>query len=77
MAITRTHGFLTDDGRMFATINEAASHLYAKRLKDAIGKAGTVFGVSTILANSREIAEILRDYNIELDRLEREANDQL
>jgi hypothetical protein len=77
MAITRTHGFLTDDGRMFATLNEAAGHLYAKRLKDAIGKAGGVFGVSTILANSREIAEILRDYNIELDRFEGEANDQL
>ena len=77
MAITRAKGFLTDDGRMFATLNEAAGHLYAKRLKDVIGKAGGVFGVATILANSREIEKILRDYNIELDRLDGEANDQL
>ena len=77
MAIVKTQGFRTDDGRMFATLNEAAGHLYAKRLKDAIGKNSGVFGVSTILAGSREIEAILRDYNAELDKLEAEANDQL
>lgn len=73
VSIKKAAGYQTEDGRMFATLNEAAGHAYGKRIKDAIGNRGSgVFGVNTILENSREIEQILREYNAELDRLELE-----
>jgi hypothetical protein len=74
MSIKKAAGYQTEDGKMFATLNEAAGHAYGKRLKDAIGnRASGVFGVNTILENSREIEAILRDYNAQLDRLDKEG----
>lgn len=74
MSIKKATGYQTDDGRMFASLNEAAGHLYGKRIKDALGNRGSgVFGVNTILENSREIEAILREYNAELDRLDSET----
>ena len=71
MKIKKAMGFKTEDGRIFATLNEAAGHTYSSRLKDAIGRQNTgVFGISTLLANSREIAAVLNEYNEELDKIE-------
>lgn len=74
MSIKKAPGYQTEDGRMFATLNEAAGHSFGKQIKDALGKQGSgVFGVGTILEHSRQIEKILREYNAELDRLDREA----
>lgn len=71
--IKKATGYQTDDGRMFASLNEAAGHLYGRRLKAALGaKGSSVFGVNTIIEHSREIEAILRDYNAELDRLDKD-----
>ena len=72
--IKKAVGYKTEDGRMFASLNEAAGHSFGQRLKDALGKRGSgVFGVNTILENSREIETILKDYNDEWDRLEQDG----
>lgn len=72
MSIKKATGYQTDDGRMFATLNEAAGHSFGRRIKEALGSKGSgVFGVNTILDHSREIEKILREYNAELDRLDR------
>jgi len=73
MTIKQATGYQTEDGRMFSTLNEAAGHAYAKRLKMIIGNSSSVFGVGTILEHSREILAILLEYNAELDRLELES----
>lgn len=71
--IKKAVGYQTDDGKMFATLDEAAGHTYGQRIKKALGERGAgVFGVNTILKHSREIESILRDYNAELDIMERE-----
>ena len=71
--IKKATGYQTEDGRMFATLNEAAGHSFGRRIRDAIGKSGNgVFGVNTILDHSREIEAILREYNDELTRLDKE-----
>ena len=75
--IKKATGYQTEDGRMFATLNEAAGHSYGKRIKDAMGARGSgVFGVNSILENSREIEAILREYNAELDKLDQEHGNQ-
>jgi hypothetical protein len=75
MSIKKATGYQTDDGRMFATLNEAAGHSFGKRLKEALGKQGSgVFGVNTVLENSRKIEAILREYNAELDRLDKDLS---
>ena len=72
--IKKSIGYQTEDGRMFASLNEAAGHSFGQRIKEAMGKRGSgVFGVNTILANSREIEAILREYNAELDRLDKDG----
>ena len=72
--IKKAVGYKTEDGRMFASLNEAAGHSFGQRLKDALGKRGSgVFGVNTILENSQEIEAILREYNSELDRLDKDG----
>jgi hypothetical protein len=74
MSIKKATGYQTEDGSMFASLNEAAGHMYGKRLKAALGNRGSgVFGVNTILESSREIEAILREYNAELDRLDEGA----
>lgn len=71
--IKKAAGYITDDGRMFASLDEAAEHIYGKRLKEALGRQGSgVFGARTILEHSREIEAILREYNAHRDRLDRE-----
>ena len=72
--IKKSIGYQTEDGRMFASLNEAAGHSFGQRIKEAMGKRGSgVFGVNTILENSREIETILREYNDELDRLDKDG----
>lgn len=72
--IKKSIGYQTEDGRMFASLNEAAGHSFGQRIKEAMGKRGSgVFGVNTILENSREIEAILREYNAELDRLDKDG----
>lgn len=72
--IKKALGYQTEDGRMFASLNEAAGHSFGQRIKEALGKRGSgVFGVNTILENSREIEAILREYNSELDRLDKDG----
>ena len=72
--IKKAVGYKTEDGRMFASLNEAAGHSFGQRLKDALGKRGSgVFGVNTILENSQEIEAILREYNSELVRLDKDG----
>lgn len=69
--IKKSLGYRTDDGKMFATLDEAAGHTYGQQIKAAIGKHGTsVFGVGTVLKFSREIEAILHAYNAELDRID-------
>ena len=64
--IKKAVGYKTEDGRMFASLNEAAGHSFGQRIKEALGKRGSgVFGVNTILENSREIETILHEYNEE------------
>lgn len=73
MSIKKATGYQTEDGRLFLTLNEAADHAFGKRIKHAIGSRGSgVFGISTVLEHSREIEAILREYNAELDRLDKE-----
>lgn len=73
--IKKATGYVTADGRMFASLDEAAEHSYGKRIKDVIGTRGAgVFGVRTILEYSREIEAILREYNSHRDTLDREFN---
>lgn len=67
--IKKAVGFVTDDGRMFATLNEASEHSYGRQLRAVIGGNG-VFGVKTILEHSRDVERILRTYNTELDHLD-------
>lgn len=74
MTIKKTTGYQTEDGKIFATPNEAAGHSFGKQIKQVIGERGSgVFGVNTVLEHSRAIESILHEYNQELDRLEREA----
>ena len=69
--IVKASGYLTEDGKMFQTLDEAAEHKYTKDLKAALGeKASCVFGVRTILAHSEEIEQVLAAYNAEKRRLE-------
>ena len=71
--IRKTTGYQTSDGKMFATLNEAAGHSFGQRIRDAIGPRGSgVFGANTILEHSKEIEAILREYNAEIDRLDKE-----
>lgn len=69
MTITKAEGYCTPDGKMFATLDEAAGHSYGKRIQEITGQVH--FGAKTIIKYSREIAQVLADYNAELDRLER------
>jgi len=66
--ITKAVGYMTEDGRMFRSLNEAAGHKYSAQLKTIVNSP--TFGVHKILENSREIEAILRAYNEELDTLE-------
>jgi len=77
MAIKKAMGFQTDDGRIWPTLNEAAGHIYGKRLKEVLKPSGGsgVFGVNAILENSREVEEILAEYNLELCNIEQRGND--
>lgn len=70
--IKKSTAYITEDGKMFATLNEASDHSYGRQLRDAMGVNG-VFGIKTILEHSRDIEKILRTYNAELDRLDREC----
>ncbi len=72
MSIKKATGYQTEDGRMFATLDQAAGHSFGKRLQQILGKNGSrVFGVNTLLDHSQEVESILREYNAELDRLEK------
>lgn len=71
--IKKSTGYVTDDGKMFASLNEAAEHSYGKRIKDILGQRGSgVFGVRTVIEHSREIAAILNEYNQHRDAIDRE-----
>lgn len=71
--IKKAVGYQTEDGKMFSTLDEAAGHTYGQQLKEALGKQGSgVFGVGTIIKNSRDVERILAAYNAELDRIEAE-----
>lgn len=74
MTIKKATGYVTSDGKMFASLDEAALHIYGARLRAVLlnkqGGSG-VFGVGAILNQSREVSAILQDYNAELDRLDR------
>jgi len=71
--IKKALGYQTEDGRMFATLNEAAGHSFGKRIREAMGdRSSHVFGVNKILEHSRDIEAILHEYNAELDRLDKE-----
>lgn len=67
--IKKAVGYVTDDGRMFANLNEASDHSYGRQLRAVVGGNG-VFGVKTILEHSRDVERILRTYNAELDQLD-------
>jgi hypothetical protein len=75
MPITQRMGYQTEDGKMFPTLNEACGHTYGTRLKEALRPDGSsgVFGVARILEHSRVVAQVLNEYNAELDRLENET----
>jgi hypothetical protein len=73
MKIKKATGFQTEDGRIFATLNEAAGYTYSNRIKEALGTRNTgVFGVSTVLTYSRELEIILHEYNEAIDSFERD-----
>lgn len=75
--IKKAFGYVTDDGKMFANLDDAAGHTYGQQIKKTFGERGNgVFGVATILKHSREVERILAAYNAELDRIEREFSPQ-
>ena len=72
MTIKKSVGYQTEDGKMFATLDEAAGHTYGRKIKEALGASGAgVFGVNTIMKHSREIEAILHEYNRELDAMDK------
>lgn len=74
--IKKALGYQTEDGRMFASLNEAAEHSFGQRIWETLqtlGKPSSVFDVETILKNSRELETILREYNDVLDRLDKDG----
>ena len=75
--IKKALGYQTEDGSMFASLNEAAGHSFGQRIWETLQNMGKpssgFFDVETILKNSRELETILREYNDVLDRLDKDG----
>ena len=69
--------YMTEEGEVFKTLNEAAGKRYARALKEILtpGNSG-VFGVKKLLDHSREVERILQAYNADMDALEKDADDR-